>query len=64
MPRLNWKNPKDCFANYRGGFKGSICDFEDMDRLLGELPRPLFGVTAIALEDSGKGQVSLPYKSV
>ena len=64
MPRLSWKSPKECFANYRSGFKGSICDFDDMDNLLGELPRPVFGITARSLEGSGKGKASLPFKSV
>ena len=64
MANRKWSSPKDCLANYRSGFVGSKCDYADMDKLLGELPHPVFGIVARDLEGSGEGKASLPYKSV
>ena len=47
--------PKDILNAYKDGFVGSWCDPEDTDKLLGELPHPLFGVAAPDLYGSGKG---------
>ena len=56
--------PKDILNAYKDGFVGSWCDPEDTDKLLGELPHPLFGVAAPDLYGSGKGKVALLHKSI
>ena len=56
--------PKDILNAYKDGFLGSWCDPEDTDKLLGELPHPLFGVAAPDLYGSGKGKVALLHKSI
>jgi len=61
---LEFNNPKDLLKAYKDGFVGSWCDPEDTDKLLGELPHPLFGVAASDLYSSGKGKTALLYKSV
>jgi hypothetical protein len=59
-----FKTPKDLLKAYKDGFVGSYCDHKELDKLLGELPHPLFGVAAHDLYGSGKGKVSLPFKSL
>jgi hypothetical protein len=59
-----FRNPRDLLQAYTDGFVGSWCDPEDTDKLLGELPHPLFGVAASDLYSSGEGKVALLYKSV
>ena len=56
--------PRDILNAYKDGFVGSWCDPEDTDKLLGELPHPLFGVAAPDLYGSGKGKVALLHKSI
>ena len=56
--------PKDILNAYKDCFVGSWCDPEDTDKLLGELPHPLFGVAAPDLYGSGKGKVALLHKSI
>jgi hypothetical protein len=56
--------PRNLWKAYSEGFVGSKCNPEDVARLLGELPHPVFGAAAHALEESGKGKVSLPFKSL
>ena len=56
--------PRDLLNAYKNGLVGSWCDPEDTDKLLGELPHPLFGVAASDLYDSGKGKLALLHKSV
>jgi hypothetical protein len=59
-----FKTPRDILKAYNEGFVGSWCDLEDLDKLLGELPHPLFGAAAYNLYGSGKGKVALLHKSV
>lgn len=59
-----FNKPKDLLKAYKDGFVGSWCDPEDTDKLLGELPHPLFGAAAFGLYGSGKGKLSLLFKSV
>tara|TARA_Y100000004_G_scaffold124082_1_gene139554 strand:+ start:2936 stop:3859 length:924 start_codon:yes stop_codon:yes gene_type:complete len=59
-----FRNPRDLLQAYVDGFVGSWCDPEDTDKLLGELPHPLFGVAASDLYSTGEGKVALLYKSV
>lgn len=59
-----FKTPNELLKAYKDGFQGSWCDPEDVAKLLGELPHPLFGVAAYDLSGSGKGKVALLYKSI
>lgn len=61
---LEFNSPKEILKAYRKGFIGSICDPEDTDKLLGELPHPVFGAAANKLSGSGEGKLALLYKSV
>ena len=61
---IEFNNPKDLLNAYKDGFVGSWCDPDDTDRLLGELPHPLFGVAAPSLYSTGKGKVALLHKSM
>lgn len=59
-----FNTPKDLLKAYKEGFVGSWCDPEDIDKLLGELPHPLFGAAAFNLYGSGKGKLALLFRSV
>jgi hypothetical protein len=59
-----FKTPRDLLKAYKEGFVGSYCDSKDLDKLLGELPHPLFGVTAYDLFGTGKGKLALPFKAL
>tara|TARA_Y100001973_G_C5201298_1_gene337884 strand:- start:710 stop:1636 length:927 start_codon:yes stop_codon:yes gene_type:complete len=60
----NFKSSRKILNHYRDGFVGSICDPEDMAKLMGELPMPVFGAAAHSLEGDGEGKLSLPFKSL
>ena len=60
----NFKTPRSILNHYRKGFIGSICDPEDVAKLMGELPMPVFGAAAYNLEGDGQGKMSLPFKSL
>lgn len=45
-------------------FFGFVPNPSITDRILGELPHPLFGVAAFSLAGSGEGKLSTPFKSV
>lgn len=57
-----FKTPNELLKAYKNGLQGSWCDPEDVDKLLGELPHPLFGAAAYNLHGSGKGKIALPFK--
>ncbi len=42
----HFKSPRSILNLYRGGFVGSVCDEEDVAKLMGELPHPVFGADA------------------
>lgn len=56
--------PESLLEQYSKGFVGASCDPEDLKKLLGELPMPLFGAAAYDIEFSGAGKLSLPFKSL
>lgn len=56
--------PNELLKAYKDGFNGSWCDPEDVAKLLGELPHPLFGAAAYNLSGSGEGKVALPFKNL
>ena len=58
----NFKTPRSILNYYKQGFIGAICDEEDVKKLLGELPMPVFGAAAYDLWGSGEGKLSLPFK--
>lgn len=59
-----FNTPRDLLKAYKDGFLGSWCDLKDLDKLLGELPHPLFGAAAYNLSGSGKGKLALLYKNI
>ncbi len=59
-----FKSSAEVRKAYENGLEGAVCDPEDLVKLLGELPMPMFGVAAYDLEFSGEGKLSLPYKSL
>jgi len=61
---MDYNNPEDLLEAYENGLLGAECDPEDVRKLLGELPMPMFGAAAYELEESGKGKLSLPFKSL
>lgn len=60
----NFDTPRQILNAYRKGFQGAMCDPEETAALLGELKTPLFGAAAYKLSGSGKGKLSLPFKSL
>jgi len=67
MPSLRFpKNPTPAqlLKMYQEGLPGADVDLADTDRLLGELPHPLFGPCAATLAGSGEGKLSMPYLSL
>jgi hypothetical protein len=59
-----FKTPQSILEAYVNGFVGSISDPASTEKLLSELPMPLFGNAANSLYGSGDGKLSLPYKSI
>lgn len=59
-----FNKPRDLLKAYKDGFLGAYCDPKDTDKLLGELPHPLFGAAAHELYGSGKGKLALIFKNV
>ena len=59
-----FKTPNELLQAYKNGLQGSWCDPEDVSKLLGELPHPLFGAAAYDLTGSGKGKLALLFKSI
>ena len=42
----DYNSPRELLNAYRNGFVGVDCDEEDVRKLLGELPMPMFGAAA------------------
>ena len=59
-----FKKPRDLLKAYKEGFVGAYCDYDELDKLLGELKHPLFGAAANNLYDTGKGKLALPFKNL
>jgi len=60
----DYNSPRELLNAYRNGFVGVECDEEDVKKLLGELPMPMFGAAAYELYGAGEGKVSAPFKSL
>ena len=61
---FDYNSSRDLLNAYKDGLMGAYCDPEDVDKLLGELPHPLFGAAAYDLHGSGEGKVALLYKHI
>ncbi|NBU33465.1 hypothetical protein EBZ38_13795 [bacterium] len=61
MPRLT---PQEWYNKYRNGYSGCIWEQHHFDHLMETLKYPLFGDASKKIKNSGKGQLSTPYKSV
>jgi hypothetical protein len=61
MARLS---PKELYDRYRQGFSGCLWEQHIYDRLLEESKYGYFGDGAKRISGSGKGKLSVPYKSV
>ena len=59
-----FSSSRDLLNAYKDGLMGAYCDPEDVDKLLGELPHPLFGAAAYGLYGSGEGKVALLHKEI
>lgn len=57
-----FKSPRSILNFYKEGFAGAVCDEEDVKKLMGELPHPVFGAAAYDLYGSGEDKLSLPFK--
>lgn len=64
METTYYNSPQELLKAYKAGLPGVDCDMEDLKKLLGELPEPMFGVSAYQLYGDGKGKISLPFKSL
>jgi len=60
----DYNSPQELLDAYNNGLVGASCDPESTKKLLAELTSPLFGVAAYDLSESGKGKLSLPFKSL
>lgn len=61
MPRFS---PEQWYNEYRKGFRGCVFEPHHFDHLMSTLKYPLFGSVKGKIHGSGKGKLSLPYKSV
>lgn len=61
MPRFT---PKELYDNYRQGFSGCLWEEHVYNHLMENSKYPLFGDASKKIKNSGKGQLSAPYKSV
>ena len=61
---MDFSTPRKILNLYKDGFVGSVCDPDDVSKLMGELPMPVFGAAAHHLYGDGEGKISLPFKSL
>jgi hypothetical protein len=61
MPRMT---PNELYNQYRKGFSGCLWEQHIFDELMSKSKYGLFGDGAKRIKNSGKGKLSLPYKSV
>ena len=61
MARLS---PQDLYNKYRKGFSGCLWEQHVYDHLMEVSKYPLFGDASKKIKSSGKGKLSIPYKSV
>lgn len=57
-------SPEELYNNYRKGFSGCIWQQEVFDHLMENSKYALFGDASKKIKNSGKGKLSVPYKSV
>ena len=56
-----FKSPRSILNFYKKGFVGALCDKEETNELLGELPMPVFGAAAHEIYGTGEGELSVPF---
>jgi|TARA_R110002020_G_scaffold194354_10_gene395152 hypothetical protein len=61
---MHYNTPRELLKAYKSGLKGTLCDPDDVSKLLGELKHPLFCTSAYTLSGSGKSKLSLPFNCV
>lgn len=61
MSRLS---PQDLYNKYKQGLRGCLWEEHIFEQLMEDSKYPLFGAAAKRLSNSGKGKLSVPYKSV
>jgi hypothetical protein len=64
MSKDKFRTPEELLEAYTRGLEGAVCDPEELERLLCDLPKPLFGASAYHIEFTGEGKLSLPFKSL
>lgn len=64
MSEIDFRSPRELLNAYKNGLVGVECNEEDVKKLLGELPMPIFGAAAYDLYGAGEGKISLPFKSL
>ena len=57
-------SPQELYNNYRKGFSGCLWEQHVYDHLMEVSKYPLFGDASKKIKSSGKGKLSIPYKSV
>ena len=57
-------SPKDLYDMYRGGYSGCVWEPAHFEYMMTSLKHPLFGDASRKIKNSGKGKLSIPYKSV
>lgn len=57
-------SPDDLYSLYKKGFSGCLWEQHVFDHLMEESKYPLFGDASKKIKGSGKGKLSVPYKSV
>lgn len=61
---MDFNTPLQLLNAYVNGYNGAICDPEATEKLLSELPMPLFGDASTPLFGSGDGKLSTPFKAI
>lgn len=56
--------PQELYNNYRKGFSGCLWEEHVFNQLMEKSKYPLFGDASKKIKNSGKGKLSIPYKSV
>jgi len=60
----SFKTPRSLVDAYTNGLIGAYFDPEELEALMSILPNPFFRTAALRLRDTGKGKLSIPFRSV
>ena len=64
MAKNKFRTPQELLEAYSNGYVGAYCDEESLQALLSKLPEPHFRIAGRHLRGSGRGQLSMPFRSV